>query len=81
MGTKTNFTNDELKNRDNAREVAQMVKDAAQDEFAAARVAYAAYGKRTDNKNFRGEEMPKFDELPETIREAWRDAAAAVKAL
>ena len=39
-----------------------------------ARAAYQAYAKTTDNKNFRGEEMPSFDALPEKIREAWKSA-------
>ena len=38
--------------------------------------AYKGYANVTDNKNFRGEQMPKFDELPEKIQEAWK---AAVK--
>jgi hypothetical protein len=41
-----------------------------------AKGAYGAYGLSTNNKNFRGEEMPKWDELPEAIRSAWK---AAVK--
>ena len=36
--------------------------------------AYRAYAAVTDNKNFRGEEMPAFDALPEKIQEAWRAA-------
>lgn len=31
---------------------------------AIARFAYEAYAETTDNKNFRGEEMPRFDGLP-----------------
>ncbi len=47
-----------------------------------ARVAYKAYGQVTDFKNFRGEPMPEFDQLPETIQKAWVEAskAAVVKA-
>lgn len=41
-----------------------------------AKGAYRAYGQSTGNKNFRGEEMPKWEELPEPIRTAWK---AAVK--
>jgi hypothetical protein len=33
--------------------------------------AYEAYAEQTGNKNFRGEEMPTFDELPEAIQLAW----------
>jgi len=36
--------------------------------------AYAAYSAHTGNKNFRGEEMPAFDDLPEGIKGAWRAA-------
>lgn len=42
----------------------------------AVRGAYRAYAAVTDNKNFRGEEMPTFDALPEKIRDAWREATA-----
>jgi hypothetical protein len=44
-----------------------------------ARIAYTAYGKVTDWKNFRGEPMPEFDDLPEPIREAWAAAAEAIR--
>ncbi len=36
-----------------------------------ARGAYEAYGAVTDHKNFQGNPMPAFDDLPEQIREAW----------
>src|SRR6185312_9885623 len=48
------------------------------DPTARARIAYAAYGRMTGNKNFRGEPMPEFDALPENIQHAWIAAAAAV---
>jgi hypothetical protein len=41
-------------------------------------MAYRAYGESTGNKNFRGEEMPAYHELPERIRAAWRAAVMAV---
>jgi hypothetical protein len=41
------------------------------------RTAYAAYGAITDFKNFRGEPMPLWDELPTTIRRAWAAAGQA----
>ncbi len=44
-----------------------------------ARVAYHAYGEHTDFKNFQGNPMPKWEELPDRIRGAWRQAAAAVR--
>lgn len=43
-----------------------------------ARTAYAAYGHSTGNKNFRGEEMPTWDALPQAIRNAWVAAVWAV---
>lgn len=33
--------------------------------------AYERYGAVTEYKNFRGDPMPKFEELPEKIKEAW----------
>ena len=38
--------------------------------------AYKAYAKITDNKNFRGDPMPEFHELPDTIKRAWEAAAS-----
>ena len=32
---------------------------------------YAAYGKTTDYKNFRGDPMPTWEELPEPQKTAW----------
>lgn len=43
-----------------------------------ARIAYTAYGRVTDFKNFRGEPMPAFDDLPLKIREAWEKAANTI---
>ncbi len=40
--------------------------------------AYTAYGNSTGWVNFMGKPMPAWEELPETIREAWRAAAAAL---
>jgi hypothetical protein len=39
-----------------------------------AKAAYAAYGESRDWKNFQGDAMPQFHELPEPIQQAW-DAA------
>ena len=36
-----------------------------------AHAGYEAYSASTGNKNFRGEEMPAFDALPEPIINAW----------
>jgi hypothetical protein len=44
-----------------------------------AKVAYRAYSATTGNKNFQGNPMPAWDDLPETIREAWAAAAEAVR--
>lgn len=46
--------------------------------FERARIAYHAYGQTTDFKNFRGEPMPAFDDLPDPIKRAWVAAAEAV---
>jgi hypothetical protein len=43
-----------------------------------ARVAYEAYGESVGWKDFQGTEMPKFDDLPEKIKQAWIAAADAV---
>ena len=43
-----------------------------------AELAYKAYGKVTDNKNFRGEEMPAFENLPDLIKKAWIEASLTV---
>jgi hypothetical protein len=45
-----------------------------------AMIAYDAYGAVTDHKNYQGLPMPKWEELPEKIREAWYAAAGAVAA-
>lgn len=42
--------------------------------------AYAAYGEAVDHRNFRGEPMPSWHELPEKIRLAWDAAAKAAHA-
>jgi hypothetical protein len=43
-----------------------------------ARNAYLAYGAVTGNRNYRGEPMPAWDELGETIQAAWRGAVVSV---
>lgn len=40
--------------------------------------AYRAYAASTGNKNFRGDPMPAFDELPQPIRTAWEAAVRQV---
>lgn len=44
-----------------------------------AQVAYRAYGETTDFKNFRGDPMPEWADLPQKIQQAWVAAADAVK--
>lgn len=39
-----------------------------------AELGYIAYSKSTNNKNFRGDEMPKWKDLPEAIQKAWMAA-------
>jgi hypothetical protein len=41
------------------------------DQFDLARAAYLRYGAVTEFKNFRGDPMPAFDELPDKIKAAW----------
>ena len=43
-----------------------------------AKFAYQIYGETTDFKNFLGNPMPDFDELPELTRTAWRNTAMAL---
>lgn len=43
-----------------------------------AKAGYEAYGKTTDNKNYQGLPMPKFDELPEAIVNGWIAAAKQI---
>lgn len=45
------------------------------EQLFAARAAYQRYGAVTGFKNFQGNPMPAFDELPETIQCAWCAAA------
>lgn len=43
-----------------------------------ARKGYHAYGGITEHKNYKGDPMPKFDELPPKIQAAWTAFAARV---
>jgi hypothetical protein len=49
------------------------------DQVDDARTAYAAYGDTTGHRNFRGEPMPEWTDLGDTIQRAWIAAAAAVR--
>ncbi|WP_030236932.1 hypothetical protein [Streptomyces sp. NRRL S-350] len=44
----------------------------------AAALAYAAYGNATGGRNFLGDPMPAWGDLPEAIQRAWGAAAAAI---
>ncbi len=43
-----------------------------------ARIAYGAYGEATNFKNFRGEPMPIWEELPDEIQKAWCHSALVI---
>lgn len=43
-----------------------------------AKIAYRAYGGAVGGKNHRGEPMPAWDDLGESIQTAWEVAAEAV---
>ena len=43
-----------------------------------AKVAYNAYCNRVNWKSFKGDDLPKFENLPEHIRDAWMAAGDAV---
>lgn len=58
--------------RTRAERVRHATKGQPMDKYNLARQAYDAYGAVT------GEPMPAFDDLPETIKEAWCAAAARV---
>jgi hypothetical protein len=46
--------------------------------YKIAKLSYDAYARETDNKNFMGKEMPKFEELPDKIKCAWVSASQRV---
>jgi hypothetical protein len=48
------------------------------DQVVMARLAYAAYGRTTDFKNYQGNPMPKWDDLGDAIQAAWVSASNAV---
>lgn len=48
------------------------------DQIALAKLAYAAYGQTTGNKNFQGNPMPAWEALGDTIQAAWVAATQAV---
>ncbi len=44
-----------------------------------ARTLYDAYGETTGHKNYRGEPMPDWSGLGDTIQQAWINAGAALR--
>ena len=54
--------------------------EAPVDGFYYARIGYDGYAASTGGKTFDGRTMPKWDELPDRIKEAWRAAANAILA-
>ncbi len=42
------------------------------------RLGYETYGMTTGGRTFDGRDMPKWDELPQRIRDAWCNAADAI---
>lgn len=44
-----------------------------------AKLAYHAYGQNTDFKNFQGNPMPQWEDLPDRIKEGWIAAAKAIE--
>jgi hypothetical protein len=43
------------------------------------RIGYDAYGEVAEWKNYEGKPMPKWDELPQHIRDKWAAAASAIR--
>ena len=41
--------------------------------------AFEAYCKSVDNKSYDNKPIPKWEDLPEHIKQAWEDAAKAVE--
>lgn len=42
------------------------------DDYLYARMGYEGYAASTGGKTFDGRDMPKWDDLPERIRDAWK---------
>jgi len=59
--------------------IAEECVDAPLDFYA--KTAYNSYGRTTKFKNFRGDPMPAWDDLPEQIRTAWRASVGDVTRL
>jgi hypothetical protein len=48
-----------------------------EEKMSAGNIAYLAYGQHTEFKNFLGQPMPWWHNLPNNIKEAWEKAATA----
>lgn len=46
-----------------------------------AKKGYESYGKKTEWKNFAGNPMPTWDELPNSTKDAWVAAASTIATL
>ncbi|HEU4408344.1 MAG TPA: hypothetical protein VFS43_23980 [Polyangiaceae bacterium] len=44
-----------------------------------AKIGYEAYGRHVGWKTFDGRDMPRWDELPDPTRDAWKAAAEAIE--
>lgn len=53
---------------------ANYLKESKEKDLMEAKEAYHRYGETTDFKNFQGNPMPKFEDLSETIQQAWVNA-------
>lgn len=57
------------------------LKSEAKTEVNVAKLGYEAYGESAGWKNFAGNPMPQWDELPPKIQEHWGRAAQAIALL
>jgi len=54
-----------------------MTRDQENDYLA--ELGYMAYARSTENRNFLGQEMPQWTNLPDRIKLAWRAAAEEIR--
>jgi hypothetical protein len=62
----------------NMSKMLDTVASTVEDPVQLAEQAYNAYGAVTDFKNFQGNPMPQWSDLPPRIQDAWRGAVARV---
>jgi hypothetical protein len=55
-----------------------LVYERIMDDYELGRVGYEAYGDKAGWKNYEGKPMPKWDEVPQHIRDKWAAAAKAI---